>query len=175
MSHNPDLPAMEGTLLSTLSELSFSQKKYLNNGIVRVAPHFCIYCLYTLYRLSGRILTVSDLLLTAPTEAAKKCKLSLMEIQSIMDIICKERTHNPRSLAHENVPRDGESFTTGDVELDSALGGGVRTGMIWEIVGQRYCHIPFRQSSFTQLCTIQCCRKVTIWPAAISHSAVTAR
>lgn len=127
---------MESNLLSTLSKLSFSQKKGLNNGIVRVAPQFCIYCSYILYRLSGKILTVSDLLLTAPTEAARRCKLSLMEIQSIIDIICKERVQNPQSLANKN--RDGELFTTGDVELDSALGGGVRTGMIWEIVGQRY-------------------------------------
>lgn len=29
------------------------------------------------------------------------------------------------------------SFTTGDAVLDSVLGGGIRTGMIWELVGER--------------------------------------
>lgn len=69
-----------------------------------------------------------------------------MEIQNIIDIVCKERIHDPQSLAGGGVPRDGESFTTGDIDLDSALGGGVRTGMVWEIVGQRYCRIAFHES-----------------------------
>jgi DNA repair protein RAD57 len=28
-------------------------------------------------------------------------------------------------------------FSTGDTTLDQALGGGIRTGMLWEIVGER--------------------------------------
>jgi len=30
-----------------------------------------------------------------------------------------------------------EEFTTGDSRLDKSLGGGIRTGMIWEVVGER--------------------------------------
>lgn len=30
-----------------------------------------------------------------------------------------------------------ELFSTGDTTLDQALGGGIRTGMLWEIVGER--------------------------------------
>ena len=33
---------------------------------------------------------------------------------------------------------EDEYFTTGDVVLDRALGGGIRTGMVWEVVGERY-------------------------------------
>ena len=34
-------------------------------------------------------------------------------------------------------PDEPTKFTTGDAVLDSALGGGIRTGMVWEISGQR--------------------------------------
>lgn len=36
---------------------------------------------------------------------------------------------------------EDEKFTTGDVVLDKALGGGIRTGMVWEVVGERYASI----------------------------------
>jgi len=32
----------------------------------------------------------------------------------------------------------GQKCTTGDSTLDDVLGGGIRTGMIWEVVGERY-------------------------------------
>lgn len=33
---------------------------------------------------------------------------------------------------------DDELFTTGDEILDASLGGGLRTGLVWEVVGERY-------------------------------------
>ena len=46
----------------------------------------------------------------------------------------------------EDIAHDGDEkfstgdakFSTGDAILDIALEGGVRTGMVWEIVGERY-------------------------------------
>jgi len=32
-------------------------------------------------------------------------------------------------------------LTTGDATLDRALGGGIRTGMVWEFVGEGYVFI----------------------------------
>lgn len=32
-------------------------------------------------------------------------------------------------------------LTTGDAVLDRALGGGIRTGIVWELVGERYVSI----------------------------------
>jgi DNA repair protein RAD57 len=68
---------------------------------------------------------------------AKQCKITLMEAQSIIDIVCKQFAREPRCLAGTEAEGD-EMFTTGDKELDDALGGGIRTGMVWEVVGQRY-------------------------------------
>lgn len=84
----------------------------------------------------GKILSVSDLLLIAPNEVAKQCKITLTEAQSIIDIVCKQSTHQSRCLTDADVDGD-EIFTTGDRELDDALGGGIRTSMVWEVVGQR--------------------------------------
>lgn len=78
---------------------------------------------------------MSDLLLVAPNEIAKQCKITLAEAQKIIDSVCSVYTHKPRSLT--DVPEVDEIFTTGDLELDRALGGGIRTGMLWEVVGQR--------------------------------------
>jgi DNA repair protein RAD57 len=90
--------------------------------------------------LSGKVRSVSDLLLVSPTQIAKQCKITLPEAQSIIDIVCKERAQQSRSLVDVD-PEDDEIFTTGDAELDNALGGGIRTGMIWEIAGERYLFI----------------------------------
>ena len=63
--------------------------------------------------------------------------MTLMEAQNIITIVCKQHARQPRSLADAEIESD-EIFTTGNDELDDALGGGIRTGMMWEIVGQRY-------------------------------------
>ena len=57
-----------------------------------------------------------------------------------MDSVCKERCKPVRLLEHV-VQEGNEVFTTGDSQLDHALGGGIRTGMVWEIAGERYVQI----------------------------------
>jgi hypothetical protein len=37
----------------------------------------------------------------------------------------------------DTVFEEDELFTTGDTYLDQLLDGGIRTGMLWEIVGER--------------------------------------
>jgi RecA/RadA recombinase len=34
-------------------------------------------------------------------------------------------------------------LTTGDTTLNRVLGGGIRTGMVWEFVGERCVLIPY--------------------------------
>jgi len=44
----------------------------------------------------------------------------------------------------DDLSSDGdEKFSTGDAILDKALGGGFRTGMICEVVGERYLAFSF--------------------------------
>ncbi|KAL6309117.1 P-loop containing nucleoside triphosphate hydrolase protein [Sparassis latifolia] len=83
----------------------------------------------------GNILTVADLMLTSPGDLVKKCRFSLNEAQKIVDLVCRELAHQPRML--EDVVEEGEEkFTTGDLRLDETLGGGIRPGMLWEVVGE---------------------------------------
>ncbi|OBZ75189.1 DNA repair protein XRCC3 [Grifola frondosa] len=84
---------------------------------------------------TGKIVTVEDLLLKAPANLAKSCRIHVKEVENITDLVCKELAQEPRLLA--DVSREGEEkFTTGDPALDEALGGGIRTGMVWEIAGE---------------------------------------
>ena len=60
----------------------------------------------------------------------------MSEAQSIVANICKE--YAKRSLRVESI-RDAaaEKLTMGDSVLDKAIGGGIRTGMVWELAGER--------------------------------------
>ncbi|KAI0928315.1 hypothetical protein AcW1_005596 [Taiwanofungus camphoratus] len=105
---------MESRLLSTIAGLSAPQQAALKRG---------------------SILTVADLLLIAPEVLAKRCKIYLSDAQRIVEVVCNTLACQPRLL--EDVLEEGdEKFTTGDPKLDEALGGGIRTGMLWEIVGE---------------------------------------
>ena len=84
--------------------------------------------------ITGNITDVSELLLGAPIDLAKKMKTTLSETHAICAVVCRlvaSRT-TPKNL-HEN----DEMFTSGDSLLDENLGGGIRTGMVWEIAGER--------------------------------------
>jgi RecA/RadA recombinase len=82
--------------------------------------------------------------------------LTVQHIQQIVKIVAKAIAPSTRRLGSEEVRgvedvriRNGESSTgstigvekwvgTGDVGLDEALGGGLRTGVLTEISGERY-------------------------------------
>ena len=73
-----------------------------------------------------------DLILTPPYELARRCKVSLLDIQTIVDAVCAAslQTLSPlHSLAGQHT-----KFSTGDPGLDDALGGGMQTGS--ELYGQ---------------------------------------
>lgn len=78
---------------------------------------------------------MTDLLLADPSEIARKCKLQHATVVQLLDTLCGEFTPTPRTL--ESFVGGLELFTSGDYTLDTALGGGIRTGMVWEIVGER--------------------------------------
>ncbi|KAF8631409.1 hypothetical protein AX17_005087 [Amanita inopinata Kibby_2008] len=84
----------------------------------------------------GGIHTVADLLLTPPQQAARRCRLSPIDIKAIVDIVCRE-CNKIQIRCLEDVMLEGEElFTTGDADIDIVLGGGIRTGMVWEFVGE---------------------------------------
>jgi len=79
------------------------------------------------------MLTVADILLIGPSDVAKKCRVPVKDAECILDVVCSALAKQPRTLEYFD---DEEMFTTGDSMLDEAFGGGIRTMMLWEIVGE---------------------------------------
>ncbi|KAH8983542.1 P-loop containing nucleoside triphosphate hydrolase protein [Lactarius hatsudake] len=83
----------------------------------------------------GGLVTVSDVLFSPVYDVSQKCRLTPQAVQEIFDAIAHAVNPPPNLL--RDVIRDGsETITTGDVHLDKMLGGGIRVGMIWELVGE---------------------------------------
>ncbi|VDC05362.1 unnamed protein product [Peniophora sp. CBMAI 1063] len=78
--------------------------------------------------------TVLDLFLSMPQDIAKKCRVGVREANEMLDMASSAITKPPRRLS--DIPQEPSCFTTGDDTLDKMLGGGIRTGMLWEIVGE---------------------------------------
>ena len=57
-------------------------------------------------------------------------------MEAIYNLVCKELYQEPRPL-REVKGIGEESFTTGDEVVDNVLGGGIRTGMVWELCGEK--------------------------------------
>ncbi|KAF8162961.1 P-loop containing nucleoside triphosphate hydrolase protein [Crassisporium funariophilum] len=83
----------------------------------------------------GNIQTITDILLISTHEIAKRCRAAPIEIKRIVD------TALNAVPIHQLVRLDSETLsdariTTGEAILDNALNGGIRTGMVWEVVGE---------------------------------------
>ena len=77
--------------------------------------------------------------MTSAPELSKRCKLPPFEIKAITELVCQSLVPETRTL-EEWISHHGSAqgwLTTGDAALDRALGGGIRTGMVWEFVGER--------------------------------------
>ncbi|KAL0947189.1 hypothetical protein HGRIS_013313 [Hohenbuehelia grisea] len=85
----------------------------------------------------GNVEGLESLLLHAPNDVARKCKASVAEIQAILATLCIASSHPLKTLEElETQHDDRATFTTGDITLDAALGGGIETSMVWEVVGE---------------------------------------
>ncbi len=101
----------------------------------------------------GNYLTPDDVLLAPPEELARRCRISPLEAKRIVEILFQDDLcgiQTLQELAHESE----EKITTGDEHLDHALGGGIRTGMLWEVVGERSvfasCFVQYTILTFPQ-------------------------
>ena len=124
---------MESRYLASFNSLSMAQKTLLAKGM-----HICIALTsaHFLINGTGKLQTVSQLLLDKSAELAKRCKTTLKDMESIINLVCKELEQPPLRL--RDVADIGEEkFTTGDDAIDQALGCGLRTGMIWDLSGEK--------------------------------------
>jgi len=55
----------------------------------------------------------------------------------MVDMIC-ERLNTPVPSLTDVVDDGIDTISTGDPVLDKLLGGGIRTGMLWEFAGEGY-------------------------------------
>lgn len=78
---------------------------------------------------------MADLMLADPSDVMRKCRIPLDQAKKLIDLVCRELRPAGRRLDDPSV--ELYIFTSGDAALDAALGGGIRAGMIWEVVGER--------------------------------------
>ncbi|KAL4064309.1 P-loop containing nucleoside triphosphate hydrolase protein, partial [Scleroderma citrinum] len=102
----------------------------------------------------GGFKDIADVLLTSASEISTTCRIPLQEANKIITTICRECAEPLRPLGEILAEEHDEMFTTGDAELDSVLGGGIRTGMVWEVVGESAAgktQLALQLSLFVQL------------------------
>ncbi|KAG1754221.1 P-loop containing nucleoside triphosphate hydrolase protein [Suillus lakei] len=105
---------MDSVLLSSLSSLTTQQKSSLEKGGYK---------------------NLSDLLLSTPSDISRMTRIIPLEVTRILEAACRERAAPINKI--KDLPLESEEkITTGDAELDGMLGGGIRTGMLWEVVGE---------------------------------------
>jgi len=117
--------------IRSLSTLSDRQKAALLGGMMSA-----IYK-SPLTGIAGGFKDIADVLLSSSSEISRACRIPPQEAGKIIADICRERVQPLRPLGEFLAEEHDEMFTTGDAELDSVLGGGIRTGMLWEAVGER--------------------------------------
>jgi hypothetical protein len=124
---------MADTLLSSIPGISPSRQLSLKKGVC--FPFYAVWLLYDHSFFTGGLVTISDVLFLPFSDVSQRCRLAPQVVQEIFDAISHASDRPPSIL--RDVVRDGsETITTGDVLLDKMLGGGIRVGMIWELVGE---------------------------------------
>lgn len=84
----------------------------------------------------AKIHSIADLVLSSPIDIAKGSRITMNHAQAILDDTCRELASEPMRLDSKSLPTT-QAFTTGDEILDAMVGDGVRSGMVWEFVGER--------------------------------------
>lgn len=82
------------------------------------------------------IRTALDVLCLTSKELARR--LQVPDARHITEKVAKALAPPPQLLGGPSYKDLRERITTGDANLDSLIGGGIVTGAIWEIVGERF-------------------------------------
>nr|GAT61263.1 RAD51b protein [Mycena chlorophos] len=100
----------------------------------------------------GNIQSVAELLLCTPQDLGRRCRLAPLETTAIFNAVCNNNRPELVSLADR--PDEPDCCTTGDADLDAALAGGFRCGMLWEVFGEGGAgktQLALQQALFVQL------------------------
>jgi DNA repair protein RAD57 len=90
--------------------------------------------------MPANVSTVAELVTVPSQELARRCRISPLEITRLVRDVCQYQASLSLTFQTLESLDDNEegAFSIGDAILDEAIGGGLRPGMIWEIVGERY-------------------------------------
>lgn len=116
---------------------------------------------HLLHSLQKNEITVADLISLEPAEIARKCPLPLLDVRRLANSVVGHLQRDLHMIAHEpstssellasasghkgagiDIGSLGQTeeltfISTGDTKLDDILGGGLPTGYITEVVGER--------------------------------------
>jgi len=84
----------------------------------------------------AKITTETGLLAFTPQELSKKLKATLIEASAILDGVVAELVPQNITPVCQAARNTADRITTGDALLDGMLGGGIRLGVVTELVGE---------------------------------------
>jgi DNA repair protein RAD57 len=80
----------------------------------------------------------SEVITAAPQDVLKRLKLAdIQQVNRLVQTLCQDVAPKAKRLSDVADEDDRNWITTGDPEVDRLLGGGVRTGVITEVCGER--------------------------------------
>lgn len=101
------------------------------------------------FQINGRLLTAlekssvttADLISLDPADIAKRTQLAVNvpDVKGLSDAVLEALQDDLKPK--KGIPSSGTTVSTLDDDLDRALGGGIPTGYITEVTGERYAYI----------------------------------
>jgi len=93
-----------------------------------------------LQALDNANLHTIDLLTLDPFEIHRRTQISIIDVQLLVKDVIATLTQTVEKDVKTALERDGECrfLTTGDGRIDQLLGGGIPTGALTEVTGERY-------------------------------------
>jgi DNA repair protein RAD57 len=94
--------------------------------------------LASLLLLVADYIEASEVITAAPQDVLKRLKLAdIQQVNRLVQTLCQDVAPTAKRLSDVADEDDKNWITTGDPEVDRLLGGGVRTGVITEVCGER--------------------------------------
>jgi DNA repair protein RAD57 len=84
---------------------------------------------------SGGIRNAWDLFCRSPSDLANKLKTSLSDAEALLEA-ARQELQLESAVTDISQLKNQEVITLADDWLDRSLGGGIQTGMLWEIAGE---------------------------------------
>ena len=93
-----------------------------------------------LQALDNANLHTVDLLTLDPFEIHRRTQISIIDVQLLVKDVIATLSQSVEKNVKNALEREGECgfLTTGDGRIDRLLGGGIPTGVLTEVTGERY-------------------------------------